>query len=330
MLGQKYQKVVTAPTQTAEVPSPTKHPIKKISRLAISKLKVVDNEGKPVLLAGVTTDEFRFNGAYQNLDKLKKRLLIVRDWGVNMVVLYLQQPTKTFNRVDEIVEMANWATDNGMYTLIFPVVHEADDVPEKDRNLTREQKYFTALGKNTEEILDILSRRLKDNPGVIYGTGAEPINVPPEKLHSRQSGLISVIRKNSPDSVVVVNGMAWGVFLEPYIAKPIEATNLLYDTHRYAANRTENIKMNNCIVPNNYIGKVPFIIGEFGGVYNFGFGTPEDIECTGRFLESARENNIGFAVHTIDSRSQLGLFKSDGSLTNKGKLVEKFLKENIN
>jgi hypothetical protein len=327
-LIRKEYREVSAPLNIEAQPTKAILVSKKIKPLSIVGTRIVDSDGKDVVLKGVTTDEFRYNNIYKDMDDLKDRLSIAKSWGINLVVLYLQQPKKNLERVDEIVEISNWATANDMYTLIFPVVHQADEVPKKDIHLKKEEVHYSPLGNNTQNILDILSKKLSNNFGVLYGMGVEPHSVDLDKLYDQQMKLIGVVRKNSPNSVAVINGMVWGYLLEKYVAKPPPYPNILYDLHRYAANRDENIDMNRCRLPAEYVGKMPFILGEFGGVYSEGFGSNRDLECISNFLATLKDAHIGFAMHTLDYSSALGLVKENKKLSRKGKMYEKFLLEN--
>lgn len=301
---------------------------KSLKPLRIVGTAVVNSDRVVTRLVGVTTDEFRFHPQKNGIETLKKNLLEVKNWGVNMVVLYLQQPYKVDKRMNEIVELANWSTENGLYTLVFPVVHGDDDIPPESQKLPREKTVYTPLGENTKEILDKLSYALKDNVGVLYGLGAEHHNIPQDVLYNREMELIDTVRKNSPNSVVVINGMEYGHYLEMYLGKPPKQPNILYDIHQYVASDEANIDKSKCKIPEQYLGKLPIILGEFGGAYTSGFGSPKDLECVNSFIFSAQSKGVGYVVHTIDNMSRMGLFDWRNQITSKGKLLKRSLDVN--
>jgi hypothetical protein len=295
--------------------------------LMITNNSVVDTTGRKVVLIGVTTDEFRFHPMKPDIELLKKHLLEVKSWGVNLVVLYLQQPLKVDRRVDEIVELANWAAENKMYTLIFPVVHEDDYIPPESLGLNKSEVTYTALGKNTETILNTLSEKLKNNKGVIYGMGAEHHNVDQNELYKRQLEMVNTVRNNSPEAVVVINGMEYGHFLDKYLVNPPLQPNILYDLHQYVASSAKDIDITKCKMPTEYLGRLPLILGEFGGAYFDEFGSYKDLECISSFIFSVKRIGIGFVVHTIDHTSRMGLFDINGQITSKGKLLQSALSD---
>lgn len=334
ILGFTVVLVLVINKQYSEVPATVKADVEqvkvrgntnKIKPLSIEGSRIIDSEGKDLVLKGVTTDEFRFHPDHPDVDLLKQHLLEVNSWGINLVVLYLQQPLKVNKRVDEIVELADWATENKIYTLVFPVVHEDDDIPAKDRGLKKSDVTYTAVGKNTEMILDTLSKKLSGNVGVMYGMGAEHHNVPQDNLYKRQLEMIDTVRKNSPESIVVINGMEYGHYLEMYIANPPPQMNVLYDIHQYVASSAKGIDITKCKMPRAYLGKLPLILGEFGGAYSEDFGSFKDLECISNFIYNAKNIKIGFVVHTIDQTSRMGLFAMDGQVTSKGKLLKNAL-----
>lgn len=300
-----------------------------VKPLRVVGTQLIDSDKVVTRLIGVTTDEFRFYPQKSSIDTLKKNLLEVRSWGVNMVVLYLQQPVKVDKKIDDIVALANWATENGLYTLIFPVVHGDDAIPPENQKLPKEMSVYTPLGKNTEEILHKLSLELKNNVGVLYGMGAEHHNIPQNILYKRQLEMVDTVRRNSPNSVVVINGMEYGHYLELYTLEPPKQMNILYDIHQYVAADGESVDLSKCKVPDQYIGRLPLILGEFGGAYKEGFGSIRDLECIYRFISNADSLGIGYVVHTIDGTSRMGLFDWRNQITSKGKLLKRALEAKL-
>ncbi|MFA5894238.1 MAG: cellulase family glycosylhydrolase [Candidatus Shapirobacteria bacterium] len=325
VIHKQYRKISTLVATDTEPVKEAATRTDKIKPLSIVGTRVIDTDGNDVMLVGITTDEFRFNPMHKNIETLKQNILEVKSWGVNLVVLYLQQPLKVNKRVDEIVELANWATENKMYTLIFPVVHETDFIPLNDRQKKREDVYYSPLGKNTEKILETLSKKLKNNVGVMYGMGAESHGVSQTDLYKRQLDMLDTVRKNSPDAVGVINGMEYGHYLDIYIANPPEQKNILYDIHQYVGSTAKDVDSSKCILPTQYFGKVPLIVGEFGGTYTDDFGSYKDLDCVSSYISSFKYAKLGFVVHTIDNLSRMGLFDWNNQITSKGKLLKSAL-----
>lgn len=302
--------------------------IKKYSiNIYIDKNKILNGYGKEIILKGVTSNEFRYkNKVNNNIDDLKNKILFFKNYGINLVVLYLDNPIILNKRKEELVTLAKWADLNNLYILFYPVVNEIDV------STTRIAKgvLYGPYDNRLDDLMMYLSIELKYQNNVLYGTGAEPHDVNIAKLIKKQNDLIDIIRSNDEDAVIVVNGTEWGSSLDFYLDNPISKKNILYDKHYYVSNNKKNLKFENCTLFDDYLNKLPILYGEFGGVSQDDFASKEDLICTKMLLNEIKYKKISFSMFTLDHNSELGLYinkdEDDDLLSEKGKVFVEYLK----
>jgi hypothetical protein len=301
---------------------------KSLKQLTIVGNRIVDENGIPYQLVGVVSDEFRFHDVYQNIDDLKQRLSLFKQYGVNLLVLYLDRPEKVKGRLSEIIDLANWADKNGIYVLLYPVVNEENQIIGMSNKTKIDNFNFSPLDTKLDVVLDNLNQALKDNKNILYGTGAEPHDVSEKILFEKQVQLINKIHQVNPKTIVVVNGINYGSNLDNYLASPvIKLPNVLYDVHVYAGKDKDNIDFKKCRIPQRYMDGFPLFLGEFGGVYSNDFGSEKDLECIDDFYQDLAKNKISFAMYTLDSISRLSIIDVDNNLTIKGQKFVEFLEK---
>lgn len=223
--------------------------------------------------------------------------------------------------------MANWASKNDIYTLLSPVVNEENKIVGLNSKTTPSNFNFGPLDKNLDIVLGNLSQELKNNPHVMYGTGSEAHHISMEKLVKKQKELINIIHANSPNAIVVVNGLGWGSVLTDYLKSPINLPNVLYEVHRYPNENKKNINFDECKIAPEEIGKLPLLLSEFGGVYGADFSSVEDLKCIDNFYINIAQNKINFAMYTIDPGTDLSITDENNELTTKGKNFVEALKK---
>jgi endoglucanase len=163
---------------------------------------------------------------------------------------YQTNPRKFTDLVHSIIEQV---TARGMYAIVD--WHQLTP-GDPNYNLARAKTFFTEI-----------AQRHKDKTNILYEVANEPNNVSWAKVKSYHEQIIPVIRAIDADSVILLGTHAWGSLgisddgdETDVINNPVNATNVLYSFHFYAASHG-----------NEYMGalsraadKIPMIVTEFG------------------------------------------------------------------
>ncbi len=221
----------TAPV--VSLPSPVSSGlVKDHGKLSVKGAQLVDKNGNNFQLKGMSTHglswfpDFVSEGAFRTLRD---------DWNANAVRLAMY--TAEWNGyctggdkaslkklIDKGVQIAS---DLGMYIIIdWHILSDGNPQTYKSEAL----KFF-----------DEISAKYKNYDNVIYEICNEPNgnvswsgDIKPYAVE-----VIAAIRKNAPDSVVIVGTPTWSQDIDKAAADPLTESNVLYALHFYAATHTD-------------------------------------------------------------------------------------------
>lgn len=272
--------------------------------------------GESVQLKGVTTMAFVYYD-YETTELLYK-LGKVKEWGINLLGLFLNYD-KVKNKYDQLDEVINWAEKNGIYVYLMPAVNKYNTNPR----LSTQISLFPLMMKE-------LANKYVNRTNILYGLWAEPRLVFWDEWIDKANNTAQGIREVNPNSVILVTGLQFGRYF--YIdQKPFTFKNIIYDYHDYPFADSEDARKHNGINPDGIlwdkmIGRVPILIGEFGGVYQGNFGSDEDINYIKLILNNINENRLHYTAYTLDDEGTLGLIDwKTGKPTRKGKIIHEDL-----
>ncbi|AHM63566.1 cellulase [Flammeovirgaceae bacterium 311] len=194
--------------------------VEKHGQLQVRGNRIVDKDGNPVQLRGMSFFWSQWIGKYYNHETVK---WLRDDWGCTVVRAamavdnggYATNPDAEKAKVIAVVDAA---IDLGIYVLIDFHVHEA-------------HHYQAEALKFFEE----MAQRYKDYPNVIY----EPWNEPTDQswatvIKPYHESVIEVIRKHDPDNIIVCGNRTWSQRVDEAAANPIDRPNIAYTLHYYA------------------------------------------------------------------------------------------------
>jgi endoglucanase len=123
-------------------------------------------------------------------------------------------------------------------------------------NLTKAKTFFTEI-----------AQRHRDKPNVLYEVANEPNGVNWARIKSYHEQIIPVIRAQDPDSVILLGTRAWsslgisdGATEQEIINSPVNATNVMYTFHFYAASHGSEYL--NAL--SRAADRIPMFVTEFG------------------------------------------------------------------
>ncbi|CAM03275.1 endoglucanase [Saccharopolyspora erythraea NRRL 2338] len=271
------------------------------------KLSVCGNtlcgSGAPVQLRGMSTHGLQWYGQCVNDESLDA---LAHDWQADVlrISMYVQEggyeedPERFTAMVNQYVEAA---TRRGMYAIIDWHMLDPGD---PNYNLERARTFFTEV-----------ARTHRDKPNVLYEVANEPNGVEWPAIKSYAEQVIPVIRAQDPDSVVLVGTRAWsslgvsdGADEQEIVDNPVDAGNILYTFHFYAASHGED----HLRTLSRAADRLPLFVTEFGTQEASGDGG-DDFAMAQRYLDLMAEKNISWTNWNFSDDHRSGAVFEEGT-----------------
>ncbi|WP_295155568.1 glycoside hydrolase family 5 protein [uncultured Ruminococcus sp.] len=222
----------------------------------LKKLKVIEGRltdgEKPVRLFGMSTHGIAWHPEYvceETFRALKK------EWKTNCIRITMY--TAEFRgycmggdkeHLKEIIEKGvNIAEGLDMYVIIdWHILSDQDPMVYVDE---------------AEEFFADMSARFADKNNVIYEICNEPNGSGTwARVREYADRIIPIIRKNSPDSLIITGTPNWSQDIHCALDQPLAHSNVMYSLHFYAAThkRTLRQRLDRCVK-----AKLPVFINEF-------------------------------------------------------------------
>ncbi len=301
--------------------------VKEHGRLSVKGTQLVDKNGKNFQLKGMSTHgiawfpDFINEGAFKTLRD---------DWNTNVVRLamytaeyggYCSGGDKAYLKglIDKGVQAA---TKLGMYVIIDWHIL-SDGNPQTNKG---EAKIF----------FDEMSSKYKNYNNVLYEICNEPNGGTSwSTIKSYAEEIIPVIRKNAPDSVVIVGTPTWSQDIDQAAADPLKEKNVMYALHFYAATHTDWLRqrLTDCRKKG-----LPVFVTEFGCCDASGSGT-NDFGQTRQWLELLDRCGISYCNWNLANKNESSsAFKESASangnwkesdMSESGKWIRKWFRGEI-
>lgn len=249
--------------------------------LKVEGAKLKNNKNQDFILKGISSHGIQWYSdilTYNNLKILKET------WNINVfrIAMYTTENGYISNKENikqKLIEIANNVIDLDMYVII-----DWHTLTDNDPNIYKaEAKLF----------FDEISTLYKDTPNVIYEICNEPngnsVNWN-ENIKPYAEEIIPIIRKNSPNSLIIVGTPSWCKELSPVAQNPLNYENILYSCHFYAGTHKQELRNEIDKALNN---NLPIIVSEWGTTDASGNGSV-DTEETKKWIEFLKNKNISF------------------------------------
>lgn len=317
------------PTATVpQAPSDPKGttPVSQHGQLSVKNGQLVDKNGKGYQLRGMSTHGLTWFPEFVNESAFKT---LRDDWNTNVVRLamyvdewgngqcYMGNKSGSLELLEKGVDIC---IKLDMYVIIdWHVLNPGD--PSK---YTNEAKSF----------FETVSKRYAKYPNVIYEICNEPNggaswsgNIKPyaEKI-------IPVIRKNAPNSVIIVGTPTWSQEIDKPLSDPLSYKNVMYAFHFYAATHAGlRSNVENCVAQG-----LPVFVSEFGTCDASGGGA-NDFNETQKWLSYFDKQGISYCNWSICNKDETcSVLRpgtsangnwSESNLTENGKWIRNWLKK---
>jgi endoglucanase len=312
---------ITTPTTTTTTPSPGSTPLAANGQLHVCGVHLCNEANRAIQLRGMSTHGLQWFDECYNDASLNA---LAGDWHADLlrIAMYVQEqgyetnPSWFTNRVNSLVDEAE---ERGMYAVIdFHTLTPGDP----NYNLDRAKTFFAAV-----------AARNAAKKNVVYEIANEPNGVSWAGIKSYAEQVIPVIRAADPDAVVIVGTRGWsslgvsdGSSETEILNNPVNATNIMYTFHFYAASHKDNYRS----AVSRAATKLPLFVTEFGTVSATGGGALDQSSTTA-WLDLLDQLKISYANWTYSDANEssaalrpgtcAGSDYGSGTLTESGSLV---------
>jgi endoglucanase len=278
-------------------------PVATNGQLHVCGTHLCSQYNRPVQLRGMSTHGLQWFSACYNTASLDA---LAEDWKADLlrIAMYVQEsgyetdPAAFTARVNSLVDEAE---ARGMYALIdFHTLTPGDP----NYNLQRAKTFFASV-----------AARNADKKNVIYEIANEPNGVSWQAIKSYAEQVIPVIRAADPDAVVVVGTRGWsslgvsdGSDENEIINNPVNASNIMYAFHFYAASHKDNYRT----TVNRAASRLPLFVTEFGTVSATGGGTLDRASTTA-WLDLLDQYKISYANWTFSDAPETSAALAPGT-----------------
>ncbi|MBB5803930.1 endoglucanase [Saccharothrix ecbatanensis] len=317
----------TSTTTTTTNPPVGRTPVAINGQLRVCGVNLCNQYNRPIQLRGMSTHGIQWFAKCHNNASLDA---LATDWNADLfrIAMYVQEqgyetnPSGFTNQVNSLVDMAE---ARGMYAVIdFHTLTPGDP----NYNLERAKTFFRSVATRNSA---------KNN--VIYEIANEPNGVSWASIKSYAEQVIPVIRAADPDAVILVGTRAWsslgvseGSNETEVINNPVNAQNIMYTFHFYAASHKDNYRA----TVSRAAARLPLFVSEFGTVLATGGGT-YDRASSAAWLDLLDQLKISYANWTYsDANESSAAFRpgtcNGSTFTGSGVLTESgaFIKSRIN
>ena len=292
-------------------------------KLRVEKGKLLNEQGKNIQLKGISSHGLQWYGDFANRDNIK---FFVDNWGINVfrASMYTAEEgyTTNPNLKEKVIEIVDIAESLGIYVII-----DWHMLLDNDPNMYK---------KEAKDFFAEMSTIFAEKKHVFYEICNEPNgdDITWEghvKPYSEE--IIPTIRKNDPNSIILVGSSTWSSDVDVAATKPLEFENIMYTFHFYAGSHKQS-----------YRDKVQKALDLGQGVFVSEWGVTKASGDEGIYESSSKEwidfldkNMISHVNWSLSNKAEdCALLKFTSSsrtpvtsedLTDAAKLVEKLIGE---
>jgi len=282
-------------------------------QLQVSGNKIVDKNGAPVALHGMSMYWSQWVEKYYNYDCIK---WLRDDWKCTVIRAamavgsdgYLTNPQRELVKVRTVVEAC---IDLGIYVVIDWHDHTAE-------NYTEEAKSFFKL----------MASDYGDKANIIYEIYNEPLQVSwSTVIKPYAQAVIEEIRSVDPDNIIVVGTPNWSQDVDLAANDPLDYPNIAYTLHFYAGSHTQWLRTKAANAMNKGIA---LFVTEWGTTPVFA-DAAIDYQETNNWLYFTDQHQLSWCnwslvdinenTAALESNANPGGGWSESNLSESGKLV---------
>ena len=282
--------------------------VKEHGQLRVLGTQLVDKNNNPVVLRGMS---FGWHSMWPRFYNEKAVGWLKKDFKCNVVRAamgielgeksYIKDPQFSKDKVDAVV---NGAIKSDIYVII--------DWHSHNINLKEAKEFFAEV-----------SKKYTKYPNIIYEIFNEPDYESWSEVKAYAEEVISVIRKNDPNNIILVGSPHWDQDVDLAAADPIRGfDNIMYTMHFYAATHGKDLrdKTDDAIKSG-----LPIFISESAGMEASGDG-PLNIKAWQEYIDWMESRKLSWITWSVSDKDETcSILKK--SAKSEGKWKEEDLKE---
>lgn len=270
------------------------NPVAINGQLRVCGTRLCNQSGRAIQLRGMST-----HGLQWSSKCLKDSAFdaLARDWGADVVrlAMYVREGGYNTDPAGYKARMDAWIAEissRGMYVIVDWHILTPGD-PMADVGLAK-------------DFFQYMSKKHGWRKNILYEIANEPNGVSWNRIRQYADTVIPIIRANDPDAVVLVGTRGWsslglseGAGPEEIIANPVNASNIMYSFHFYAASHTDYHREGFA----RAIGRIPLFVTEFGTTAHTGNGD-NDFASAQRYIDLMAQHKISWVNWAFSDHGQ--------------------------
>jgi endoglucanase len=232
--------------------------VAKHGRLHVSYTSLCDENGRSVLLKGISTHDFGEEGKYINDDCIS---FLAKDWHVTVMraALYVDAYTQDPSIERYVDKLVDACEKNGIYCIIdWHVLHEHNPSVCTDQAKAFFARKAQQYAGKKHVIYEICNEPNGEN--VTWFRDVKPY----------AEAVIPVIRRYDPKSLIIVGTTTWSQDVDRVVKNPVPYGNVMYAFHFYAGTHGNDVKAK----LRGAFERVPVFCSEWGTTNADGNGGP--------------------------------------------------------
>ena len=254
-------------------------------RLSVKGNRIVDKNGEPIVLRGMSLYWSQWKGQFYNANAVK---WLRDDWHCTVVRAsmavgaggYLANPEREAQKIKVVVQAA---IDLGIYVIIdWHAMREGSNT----NTLQASQAFFEDLAKTYAKY-----------PNVIYELWNEPLNNQDWStvIKPYHEAVIPKIRAHDPNNLIVCGTQTWSQDVDKAARDPLKFSNVAYTLHFYAGTHRQSLRNKALSALTN---GVAIFVTEWGNSPASGNGKI-DLEEARRWLDFTDQNQLSWCNWSV-------------------------------
>lgn len=283
-----YITLSSAATVKAYFKSTATNPVAAYGDLSISGTKIVDNQGAPIQLKGMSMFWSQWASSYWNANVVN---WLATDWESSVIRAamgvdnggYLTDSTNELSKVETVIDAA---IAKGMYVIVDWHSHNA---------------HYSYQSDDAIKFFQYIATKYGDEPNIIYELYNEPLQVSWSDIKPYLQAVTDSIRKIDPDNIILAGTPKWSQDIHLAAEDQLEGTNIAYVLHFYAS-ETSHDQLKDRLESTLALG-VPIFVSEWGVSEANGNGNFDQDNCTD-WLNLLDQYDIGWCNWSVFNKNE--------------------------